>query len=267
MGPLTRPLFSLAAHYLRIWDYASAGRVDHFVANSQFVASRIQKVYGRQSCVIYPPVSDPSIEVPDRIGDYYLAVGRLVDYKRFDLAVEACTRTGRRLRIVGDGPQYRALRRLAGSTVQFLGPLGDSDLQEQFAACRALLFPGEEDFGIVPVEAQTFGRPVIAYGSGGALETVLGFSRAADFYPEATGVFFSDQSVESLLQGMQVFEICESRFSRSQIQGHSKKFGIDRFKSEFGEYVSERWAQFKAERTVASISTREPIDLHLTRSV
>lgn len=157
MSPLTRVIFSLAAHYMRLWDYAAAGRVDYFVANSQFVASRIRKFYGRESRVIHPPVEATAGTINTAPGDYYLAVGRLVDYKRFDLAVRACTELGRRLRVIGDGPENKALRRMAGSTVEFLGRLSDSELRKNLAGCRALLFPGEEDFGIVPVEAQSFG--------------------------------------------------------------------------------------------------------------
>src|SRR5208337_5413766 len=142
--------------------------------NSKFIASRIRKYYGRESRVIHPPVETAAGNTDTVPGDYYLAVGRLVDYKRFDLAVMACNQLGRRLKVIGDGPQYKALRRMAGKTVDFLGRVGDREMRASVAGCRALIFPGEEDFGIVPVEVQSFGRPVIAYASGGALETVRG---------------------------------------------------------------------------------------------
>lgn len=254
MGLLVRPVFSLIAHYMRMWDYASAARVDHFAAISRFVASRIRKVYRRESEVIYPPVNIVPSELSRETGDYYLGVGRLVDYKRFDLAVEACSKTGRKLRIVGDGPEYRALKRIAGPTVQFLGALSDEEVHEQLDSCRALLFPGQEDFGIVPVEAQSFGRPVIAYSTGGSLETVAGIFSVPEFSSEATGVFFRQQTVESLLHGIGVFERCEARFNRRHIRSHSLKFSAERFKREFSEYISRRYLEFQRHTTQADFA-------------
>ena len=177
LGLVRRGVFALTSHYLRMWDVASASRVDYFVANSHNVAARIQKRYRRESAVIYPPVrvSAGYLPAPAEIADYYLVVGQLVDYKRADLAIAACNRLKRPLWIVGGGEQYKRLRRLAGPTVRFLGSLTDDELFSVYARCKALLFPGEEDWGIVPVEAQAFGRPVIAYAAGGAMETVLGW--------------------------------------------------------------------------------------------
>jgi len=240
MGALVGTVFSLAAHYLRMWDYASAARVDHFVANSRFVAARIAKIYGRSSTVIHPPVNIPALAAFAAPDDYYLAAGRMVDYKRFDLAVEACSRLGRRLRVVGDGPQYRALKRMAGPTVEFLGAVDDAALQEQFAGCRALLFPGEEDFGIVPVEAQSFGRPVIAYGAGGALETVRG--ALTDSTAGPTGLFFDEQTAESLMRAIEEFEAREHEFSPSAIRRHSLQFAKQRFQARMREFVARALA-------------------------
>ena len=160
LGTVSRPIFTVVAHYLRLWDAASAARVDHFVANSQNVAARIRKHYRRESTVIHPPVKVHAGYLADRIEDYYMVAGQLVDYKRFDLAIEACNRLGRRLHIVGEGEQWKTLRRNAGPTIKFCGALSDEELREQYAHCRALLFAGEEDFGIIPVEALSFGRPV-----------------------------------------------------------------------------------------------------------
>jgi glycosyltransferase involved in cell wall biosynthesis len=237
MGPLVRSAFTLTAHYMRMWDVASAGRVDYFAANSHFTASRIWKTYRRESTVIHPPVCIPDVVTRNGGGDYYLTVGRLVDYKRVDLAVEACTKINRPLRVVGDGPQYRNLKRIAGPTVQFLGALSDQDLHEQLSHCRALLFPGEEDFGIVPVEAQGFGRPVIAYASGGALETVRGIVPRGSWVDDPTGVFFLEQTASSLANAISLFEIQEQRFSPVTIRNHSLQFDSAHFKSKMAEFA------------------------------
>lgn len=240
MGPLVGTFFTLASHYLRLWDYASAGRVDHFVANSRFVAARIAKIYGRLSTVIHPPVNiPPAAMLSDGPGDYYLAAGRLVDYKRFDLAVEACTRLGRRLRVVGVGPELRRLRQLAGPTVEFTGAVDDAALQREFAHCRALLFPGEEDFGIVPVEAQSFGRPVIAYGSGGALETVRAALPGSPTVLSPTGLFFGQQSVAGLMEAMERFEATEREFSPAVIRRHALQFAKEGFQARMAEFVCQ----------------------------
>jgi glycosyltransferase involved in cell wall biosynthesis len=185
-----------------------------------------------------------------------LVVSRLIDYKRIDLAIEACNRLRRPLRIVGDGEQYKKLRRMAGSQIQFLGRLDDSGVRENYAHCRALLFPGEEDFGIVPVEAQSFGRPVIAFNRGGALETVRGVSstEAADV-DMATGVFFGEQHPDSLVQGIKVFESLESRFSPSLIRDSVERFNPARFKSEMLELIS-----FAMDRHQGSVSRQRKLD-------
>jgi glycosyltransferase involved in cell wall biosynthesis len=237
MNPLVGAIFSLAAHYMRLWDYASAGRVDYFVANSQFVASRIRKYYGRDSRVIYPPVETSAGNTNTAPSDYYLAVGRLVDYKRFDLAVSACTELGRRLRVIGDGPQYKTLRRMAGPTVEFLGKVSDLELRENLAGCRAMLFPGEEDFGIVPVEAQSFGRPVIAYASGGALETVRGSLPDEPTVENPTGVFFARQSSSSLVKAILHFESKRDEFCPQNIREHSLQFDSAIFKHRIADFI------------------------------
>jgi glycosyltransferase involved in cell wall biosynthesis len=247
MNGLTRPIFTAVAHYMRMWDLASASRVDSFVANSKNIAARIRKHYRRDASVIYPPVDVKSGYVADTIGDYYLTVSRLVDYKRTDLAVEACTRLQRPLRVVGAGPQYKRLKEMAGACVTFLGELGDAQLHEQYAQCRALLFPGEEDFGIVPVEAHSFGRPVIAYGRGGALETVNGFYPVQPVLTESrTGVFFEEQSVESLKEAILAFEAVEERFSPRAIRNHALQFDEEHFKERFTSFVDGKWKEFNS---------------------
>jgi glycosyltransferase involved in cell wall biosynthesis len=256
MNPLVGTVFSLAAHYMRLWDYASAGRVDYFVANSQFVASRIRKYYGRESRVIYPPVETSAGSTSTAPGDYYLAVGRLVDYKRFDLAVKACTELDRPLRVIGDGPELKAIRRMAGPKVQFLGKVSDSVLRENLAGCRALLFPGEEDFGIVPVEAQSFGRPVIGYASGGVLETVRGVFPGQNDVENPTGVFFDQATSSSLAEAIRCFESREGEFSPAAIREHSLQFDSAIFKLRIADFIRFAITDFKDRNQGMNISAR-----------
>ena len=246
VGRLSRPFFTLASHYLRMWDAASADRVDYFIANSQNVASRIRKHYRRDAAVIYPPVNVDAGYVAEKIEDFYLAVGHFVDYKRIDLAITACNRLGRKLHVVGDGGQYTRLRKLAGPSVHFCGALSDNELREQYAHCRALLFPGEEDFGIVPVEALSFGRPVIAYGRGGVLETVKGFHSASPHAPEhSTGVFFRQQSFDALVDAIETFEGIEHKFRPFFIKQQADRFAPEYFRDSLSMFLARRWEEFR----------------------
>ncbi len=246
MNPLTRTIFSVTAHYARQWDVSAAARVDYFAANSRHVAARIRKYYRRESTVIYPPVDVSAGYISSQTEDYYLVVSRLVPYKRVDLAVEACKRLGRRLRVVGTGPEYKRLKRLGGSSVEFLGKLDGNALSESYARCRALLFPGEEDFGIVPVEAQSHGRPVIAYGRGGALETVAGLPLGGEAdVASATGLFFHEPTTDALSEAIVRFEEMEGTFRPELIRGAVKRFGTERFKSEFAEFVERNLSLFR----------------------
>jgi glycosyltransferase involved in cell wall biosynthesis len=244
MNPVTRTIFSAVAHYMRLWDFSTAARVDHFVANSRYIAARIRKCYRRESTVIHPPANWTEGYISRKVDDYYLVVSRLVPYKRVDLAIEACTRLQRRLRIVGTGSEFKRLQKMAGSNVEFIGQLDENSLHESYANCRALLFPGEEDFGIVPVEAQSHGRPVIAYGRGGVLETVTGeFVDDADA-AHCTGVFFQQPSSESLFEAIRRFERVEGRFQPELIRASVERFGLERFKGEFAAYAAEKMEQF-----------------------
>lgn len=252
MGGLVGVIFSLTAHYVRLWDLATASRVDHFVANSEYVASRIRKHYRRDSSVIHPPVDVAAGYLSDRIDDYYLIVNRLIDYKRVDVAIEACKRLGRRLRVVGDGDQYKRLRQIAGPETEFVGHLSNRDLHEAYAHCRALIFPGEEDFGIIPVEAQSFGRPVIAYGRGGALETVIDLTHDEPLGPEtSTGIFFAEQQPESLLEAMLTFESMESRFNPNLIRSSAQRFDVSQFKARMGEFIGQCLLQHQSSLNLA----------------
>jgi glycosyltransferase involved in cell wall biosynthesis len=168
-----------------------------------------------------------------------------VDYKRMDLAIMACNLLGRKLHVVGKGEEYARLRKLAGPSISFCGPLSDSELREQYAHCRALLFPGEEDFGIVPVEALSFGRPVIAYGRGGVRETVKACDLGAAHVPEnSAGLFFSEQSVDSLVEGIRSFEKIEHRFRSSFIKHQSDRFSPAHFQRGFRRFLDQKWEEF-----------------------
>lgn len=258
LNGIAQAAFSLTAHYLRMWDWVSAARVDYFVANSRNVAARIRKHYRRRSRVIYPPVAVSNAFLSKEIGDYYLVVGRLVDYKRIDLAVKACSVLGRELRIIGKGDQSKKLQRLAGPNVRFLGHADDNTVRESYAHCRALLFPGEEDFGIVPVEAQAFGRPVIAFGRGGSLETVIGFDAHSEDQPvTSTGLFFAEQSTDSLVDAILRFESIETQFSPEFIRSNVMRFDVSRFKTEMNDFVDDCLAEHSLLDTPEGTSLRD----------
>ena len=233
-GPLTRLALRLFGHRLRLWDALSAQRVDYFAANSHNVARRIAKHYRRDSTVIHPPV-DVSAFAPaggayPEPEDYYLYVGQLTGYKRADLAVQACTRANRRLIVVGEGEERQKLARMAGPTVSFEGRLDGQALCARLQSCRALLFPGEEDFGIVPLEALAAGRPVIAYGRGGALETVS---------HGKTGLLFEEQSVPALCDAMDIFESGQYAFESAALTREAERFSRQRFCREFQDFVDQ----------------------------
>ena len=245
LGKLKKLIFALSTHYVRQWDVASASRVDYFVCNSHNVARRIRKHYRRQSEVVYPPAAIPEARIRHDISDYYLVVGQLAAYKRADLAIEACVKLGRKLRVIGEGEQKSWLRSIAGPGIEFLSGLSDAEVREQYSRCRALLFPGEEDFGIVPVEAQSFGRPVIAFAAGGALETVIGCDPGSTFDPRCTGVFFREPKVESVVEAMRYFESNEARFDPELIQAHSRRFDPAEFKRRMEALIREHLADFR----------------------
>lgn len=219
--PPVRPLMRLLFPRLRQWDVLSAGRVDHFVANSATVARRIRKHWRREASVAYPPV-DVRTFVPsaEPRGEYYLCLGELVEYKRADLAVRACARLGRPLVVAGDGPCRDALAAAAGPMTRFVGRQTWEEVARLYAGCRALLFPGEEDFGMVPVEAMAAGAPVLAYGRGGAVETVL---------DGVTGLFFAEQSEDALCQAILDFERREESFDAARIRRQAMNFDETRF--------------------------------------
>ena len=221
--------------WLRRWDRQTADRVDHFIAISRTVQRRIEECYNRSSIVIYPPVdTDFYCPAPVRREDYYLVVSAFAPYKQLDLAIEACNRRKRKLVIIGTGQAEHRLRALAGPTVDFLGWQPNDVIRDHFRRCRALLFPGEEDFGIVPVEAQACGTPVIAYGKGGATETVIPLDREM----EPTGIFFMQPTVDSLADAMQTLESHSDDFHVSAARRQALRFNSQRFAEELFGYLS-----------------------------
>jgi glycosyltransferase involved in cell wall biosynthesis len=236
-GPVVRALMPPVAAGLRRWDRRSSARVDDFVAISRHVASRIDRCYGRSAEVIYPPVDVQRFDVADATaGEFYLVVSALVPYKRVDLAIEAVHRLGRRLLVVGSGPQERALRALARPGVEFLGWRSDAEIAELYRRCRALLFPGVEDFGIVPLEAMAAGRPVVALAAGGALETVV--PPGANDPP--TGLFFDAQTVEALVDALRRLESGAIAFDPKALRARAETFDRPRFRARIAAFLDGR---------------------------
>jgi glycosyltransferase involved in cell wall biosynthesis len=224
---LKRALMVPLTNYLRLWDYASAARVDDFIANSRNVQSRIWKAYRRTSEVIYPPVPVEQFYSGEP-EDYYLIVSELVSYKNIAYAVRCFSRTGRRLKIVGKGPEYLHLKALAGPTIEFCGRVSDDELRIFYAHCRAVILPGEEDFGIVAVEALASGKPVIAWGRGGVLESV------PEYNPRA-GFFYQEANEQHLERAVMTFEQDERYLSTFAIRACAARFSEERFQSEMSK--------------------------------
>lgn len=226
---LTRLGMKFIAPRLREWDVRTSSRVHYFLANSENVARRIRNTYKREADVIHAPVDTSMFSLSRRNEGFYLIVSALAPYKRVDLAIEVFNRLGKRLVIVGKGPETAKLRALAGRTIEFLGWQSDERLVRLYGSCRALVFPGIEDFGIVPLEAMASGKPVIAFRAGGALETVV---------DGATGIFFDTQTPEALEQALHVAET--TRFNPSGIRRHAMRFDRARFKKKIWDYISAK---------------------------
>ena len=242
MSPLAKTFFGITSHYVRNWDYSAAQRVDHFIANSQYVSGRIRKYYRRDSTVIHPPIDTSRGYLAGNHENYYLAVGRLVGYKRTNILIDACRKLGRKLVIVGDGPERKKLERTSPKNVEFVGELDDAALRRVYAHCRALLFAADEDFGMVPLEAQSYGRPVIAFAKGGSLETVRGIyapvtQQNTEEGNPITGVFFREQTADSLSDAITSFEASEELFLPSQIQSYARKFDTSIFIARLKNYI------------------------------
>lgn len=241
-------------HKLRMWDVRTANGVDVFVANSRFIARRIWKVYRREAEVIYPPVDVKSFPLREDKEDFYLAASRMVPYKRMDLIVEAfATMREKRLVVIGDGPDFEKVKAKAGPNVELLGYQDSEVLRDYLQRAKAFVFAAEEDFGIMPVEAQACGTPVIAFGKGGALETIRGlWSEHADGISAETaptGVFFAEQSVDALKTAVEFFEReAGARITPQACRENALRFAPERFRAEFTALVEREWAAFRGIR-------------------
>jgi len=229
-----RQVFRTCAIALRMWEYCAMQRVDWVISNSNYISARVRKYFRRESTVIYPPVNTAAGYLVEKHDDYYLSVSRLDVDKGIELLIHACNRLRRRLVVVGSGRREIGLRSIAGPTIDFRGQVPDSELFDLYARCRAFLFAADEDFGIAPVEAQAFGRPVIAYGHGGSLETV----RVNDpFGRSDTGVFFDSQTVECVIDGILRFEAQEHVFVPNEIRTHALQFDVAVFRQHLKIFI------------------------------
>lgn len=223
-------------HYMRLWDYRTANNVDYFIANSNFIAKRIWKCYRRKAEVIYPPVDVESFEFCETKEDFYLTASRMVPYKKMDLIVEAFSKMpDKKLIVIGDGPDFKKIKDKAGKNVTLLGYQPFEVLKEHMQKAQAFIFAAEEDFGITPVEAQACGTPVIAYGKGGALETVVGIDKV-----NPTGVFFEEQTVESICKAVGKFEDEKEKIGYKICRENAERFGNERFLDEIKECVNHK---------------------------
>ncbi|MFV5348171.1 glycosyltransferase family 4 protein [Acinetobacter soli] len=224
-------------HKIRMWDLRTANGVDHFVANSKFIARRIHKVYGRNADVIYPPVNTDQFLPHEQKQNFYLTASRMVPYKKIDLIVEAFSRMkDKKLVVIGDGPDMNKIKSKATSNIEILGYQSNSVMQDYMRNAKGFVFAAEEDFGITPVEAQASGTPVIAFGKGGTLETVNSYNHSSP-----TGVFFYKQDINSIIEAIQLFEKKIEIFTPQNCRENSLRFSRQRFNHEFSEYVTKKW--------------------------
>lgn len=226
-----RMLIDFNINWLRIWDVTASFRVDYFASISNHVARRIFKYYRREAQVIYPPVNTEFFKPVDEDEDFYLVVSALAPYKKIDIAIEAFNELGYPLMLIGDGQEEKKLKKMAKKNIKFLGWQPDNTLKNYYARCKAFIFPQEEDFGITPLEAQSAGRPVIAFGKGGALETVI---------EDETGVFFTEQTTKGLIDAVKRFE--RMSFNKEKIRANALRFNNGRFREEIRNFINERLA-------------------------
>lgn len=237
---LKRALYRSVANYLRLWDVASSNRVDKMIANSRFVARRIWKYYRRKAGVVHPPVDVDQFSVSSQVDGYYLAFSSLVPYKRLDLAIQAFNQLRLPLKIIGGGSERAALEKLAGPNIEFLDWLPDHEMRRVLARARALIFPGVEDFGIIPVEANACGVPVIAFGTGGVLDTIIPLDEHDHPNRQPTGLFFPEQTVEAIRRAVERFEKQQIFFqNRQAIRQTTFRFHPDVFRRKITAHVAQ----------------------------
>ena len=239
-GENKKKIIPFFIHYLRIWDVTSSQRVDHFLCISNHVANRIKKYYRRKAEVIHPPVDTNRFKIRGEKEDFFLIVSSLVPYKKVDLAVQAFGQLGYPLKIIGSGPEEKRLKSMGPPNTEFLGWQPDEVVADYYSRCRALIFPGEEDFGIVPLEAMASGKPVIAYGKGGALETIVPYSQEKEGEEAPTGVFFYEQNAASLSAVVRQFDGIEKEFDPSAIRKHVLQWDRENFKKKIKKSIFEK---------------------------
>lgn len=222
-------------HKIRLWDISTINRVDHYIANSHYVARRIKKIYGKESKVIYPPVDVEKFRLCTHKEEFYMTASRMVPYKKIDLIVEAFSQTDKKLIVIGTGPDWKKINAKAGKNIELMGYQNDATMIGMMQKAKAFIFAAEEDFGITPVEAQACGTPIICYGKGGAKETVI---------DGITGIHFNEQTIESLLDAINKFEKSYERFDPVTIRGNALKFSKARFEQEIKTFVEEKYTLF-----------------------
>lgn len=241
-------LARMVLHYIRLWDISAANRVDHFIANSKYISRRIWRVYRRESTVIYPPVDVDRFKSRYNKEEFYLTVSRVVPYKKVDLIVETFAQTKKKLIVVGEGPDLKQIKGKATSNIEFLGYQPNDIVEDILQRARAFIFAADEDFGIVAVEAQASGTPVIAYGHGGALETVNGVFVGIKPAKGTTGIFFREQTPQSLSEAINWFEQVHTAIDPAACRQHVERFSRQRFEHEFKQFVESKWKAFQADQ-------------------
>ncbi|AUY14220.1 MULTISPECIES: glycosyltransferase family 4 protein [Serratia] len=233
-------------HKIRMWDYRTANGVDHFIANSKFIARRIKKVYGREADVIYPPVDVERFSLVSKKDNYYFTASRMVPYKRMDLIVEAFSHMpDKKLVVIGDGSEMKKIKSKASGNIEILGYQSNDVMKEHMQNAKAFVFAAEEDFGITPVEAQACGTPVIAFGKGGSLETVRPYG-----IDNATGFFFREQTIASIVDAVSQFENHVDAVSPDACRNNAMRFSSTRFKQEMAQYINEKYELFKDKKSI-----------------
>ena len=240
-GWLTNLIMRSLLHYIRLWDMSASNRPDVILANSAFIARRIRKIYRRESQVLYPPVDVDIFSLQENKADYYLAASRLVPYKRMDLIMEAFRgMPDKKLVVIGDGPERAKIRKLASANVQWLGYQSTEALRKYMQNACAFIFAAREDFGIMPLEAQACGTPVIAFQAGGVAETIRGLD-----HPKPTGVFFLEQTSRAIQEAVNLFESVSERLKPQACRQNAERFSNLRFRQEFSEHLHKAWAEFQ----------------------